>query len=76
MVRLRRLGALAFLAAISTQVPGAPAQAQDTIRIGVPMELSGQFVAYGASGRRGAEFAAEVYGGTVAARRSSFWCAT
>jgi branched-chain amino acid transport system substrate-binding protein len=69
MVRLRRLGALALLAAISTQVPGAPAQAQDTIRIGVPMELSGRFVAYGASGRRGAEFAAEVYGGTVAGKK-------
>lgn len=42
------------------------ARAQSTkIRIGVPMELSGRFVAYGASGRRGAEFATEMYGGSV-----------
>lgn len=38
------------------------------IRIGVPMELSGRFVAYGASGKRGAEFAAERYGGSVAGK--------
>lgn len=43
---------------------GAPALA-DTIKIGVPMELSGRFVAYGASGRRGVEMAAEIFGNKV-----------
>jgi branched-chain amino acid transport system substrate-binding protein len=45
------------------------ARAQDSIKIGIPMELSGRFVAYGASGRRGAELAAEVYGGKVAGKK-------
>lgn len=50
-------------------VIGAQARAQGAkVRIGVPMELSGRFVAYGASGKRGSEFAAEIYGGTVAGK--------
>lgn len=48
---------------------GTSARAQAAkIRIGVPMELSGRFVAYGASGKRGSEFAAEMYGGSVAGK--------
>lgn len=37
----------------------------DTIKIGVPMEFSGRFVAYGASGRRGVEMAFERFGTKV-----------
>ncbi len=48
---------------------GSAATAQESIKIGVPMELSGRFVAYGASGKRGAEFAVETYGGTVAGKK-------
>src|SRR3546814_13916263 len=33
------------------------------------MELRGRFVAYGASGKRGTEFAVETYGGTVAGKK-------
>jgi len=39
--------------------------AQDTIRIGAPLELSGRFVAYGAQGKRGVEMAVDVYGGKI-----------
>ncbi|MEP9380477.1 ABC transporter substrate-binding protein [Aquabacter sp. CN5-332] len=68
MHRLSSLGilsCLAFAGALAT----APAFAQESIKIGVPMELSGRFVAYGASGRRGVELAAEVYGGKVAGKK-------
>jgi branched-chain amino acid transport system substrate-binding protein len=46
-----------------------PAVAEETIKIGVPMELSGRFVAYGASGKRGVEYAVEIYGGKVAGKK-------
>lgn len=50
-------------------VLSAQARAQAAkVRIGVPMELSGRFVAYGASGKRGSEFAAEMFGGSVAGK--------
>jgi branched-chain amino acid transport system substrate-binding protein len=60
----RTLSCLAF----ATLLAAAPAFAQESIKIGVPMELSGRFVAYGASGKRGVELAAEVYGGKVAGK--------
>lgn len=55
--------------AVSALAASSAAIAQDSIKIGVPMELSGRFVAYGASGKRGAELAAEVYGGKVAGKK-------
>lgn len=39
--------------------------AQEKISIGVPLELSGRFVAYGAQGKRGIEMAVDVYGGKI-----------
>jgi branched-chain amino acid transport system substrate-binding protein len=54
---------------VGAALVASPVSAQDTIKIGVPMELSGRFVAYGASGRRGVELAAEVYGGKVAGKK-------
>ncbi|MFG1347791.1 ABC transporter substrate-binding protein [Xanthobacter autotrophicus DSM 431] len=68
MKRLSSGGILACLA-VAAAFAVTPARAEETIRIGVPMELSGRFVAYGASGKRGAEFAAEVYGGKVAGKK-------
>src|SRR5215207_1761204 len=68
MHRMSRGGILLGLAA-ATWLATAPVAAQDSIKIGVPMELSGRFVAYGASGKRGVELAAEVYGGRVAGKK-------
>lgn len=63
------LGGSPCCVALATLLAAAPALAQESIKIGVPMELSGRFVAYGASGKRGVEFAAEVYGGKVAGKK-------
>jgi branched-chain amino acid transport system substrate-binding protein len=68
MHRISGGGVLLWLAA-AIWLAASPVAAQDSIKIGVPMELSGRFVAYGASGKRGAEFAAEVYGGKVAGKK-------
>jgi branched-chain amino acid transport system substrate-binding protein len=43
--------------------------AQDTVRIGFPFELSGKFVSYGASGKRGAEMALEAFKYQAGGRR-------
>jgi len=43
--------------------------AQDTIKIGAPLELSGRFVAYGAQGKRGIEMAVNTFGGTAAGKK-------
>jgi branched-chain amino acid transport system substrate-binding protein len=40
-------------------------QAQETIRIGAPVELSGKFVSYGAAAKRGIEMAVDIYGGKI-----------
>ncbi|HEY0664165.1 MAG TPA: ABC transporter substrate-binding protein, partial [Thiobacillaceae bacterium] len=48
---------------------GALAQAPKVVRIGVPLEASGKFVAYGAQGQRGVEMAVEAFGGTVAGHK-------
>lgn len=70
-------GKLVLLAAATLTVAGAlgpaatPAFAE-TIKVGVPMELSGRFVAYGAAGRRGVEMAAEVFGKQVGGNTLEF----
>ncbi len=69
MNRFASRACLSGLVAMAMAGGAAPAWSQDTIKIGVPMELSGRFVAYGASGRRGVELAAEVYGGKVAGKK-------
>lgn len=68
MNRLSAGGLLSCLG-LAALLAAAPAYAQDTVKVGVPMELSGRFVAYGASGKRGVELAAEVYGGKVAGKK-------
>lgn len=40
-------------------------QAQETIKIGAPVELSGKFVSYGAAAKRGIEMAVDIYGGKI-----------
>jgi len=47
----------------------AMAQAPKLVRIGVPLEASGKFVACGAQGQRGVEMAVEAFGGTVAGHK-------
>ncbi|MES2363270.1 MAG: ABC transporter substrate-binding protein [Pseudomonadota bacterium] len=49
-------------------IPQAKA-ADDTIQIGVPMELSGRFVAFGTSGKRGVEMAVDAFKGRVANKK-------
>ncbi|WP_342642086.1 ABC transporter substrate-binding protein [Rhodoligotrophos ferricapiens] len=46
--------------------------AQDVIKIGVPMELSGKFVAYGVPGKRGVEMAAAIFGDKVGDKTVQF----
>jgi branched-chain amino acid transport system substrate-binding protein len=41
------------------------AYAEDTIKIGAPVEISGKFVSYGAAAKRGIEMAVDIYGGKV-----------
>jgi branched-chain amino acid transport system substrate-binding protein len=55
------LSALAF-ATFSFSVVG---HAQDTIRIGAPLSLSGKFVSYGAAAKRGVDMAVDIYGGKI-----------
>ena len=43
--------------------------AEDTIQIGVPMELSGRFVTFGTSGKRGIEMAVDAFKGRVANKK-------
>ena len=46
-MRLPRLATLGALAALGALALGAPANAQNTIKIGVPMPLSGPGALYG-----------------------------
>jgi hypothetical protein len=55
--------------AVAALCAATAAVARDSIKIGIPMELSGRFVVYGASGKRGAELAAEIYGDKVAGKK-------
>jgi len=53
-------------AALWASVAGA---AEESIRIGVPLELSGRFVAFGTSGARGVEMAVDAFHGKVAGKK-------
>ncbi len=67
MATLKLFGAAMFLVGAAL-LPGV-AQAQSTVQIGVPLELSGRFVSFGLSGKRGIEMAVDAFGGTVANRK-------
>src|ERR1700759_62918 len=41
------------------------AYAEDTIKIGAPVSISGKFVSYGAAAKRGIEMAVDIYGGKI-----------
>lgn len=60
----RWLAALAGMVLVGG-IMSVVARADDTIRIGAPLELSGRFVAYGAQGKRGIEMAVDAFGGSV-----------
>ncbi len=60
MSSLLKLTAVCALALASSH-----AFAEDTIRIGAPLELSGRFVAYGAQGKRGIDMAVDTFGGKI-----------
>jgi branched-chain amino acid transport system substrate-binding protein len=49
--------------------PNDRAYAEDTIKIGAPVEVSGKFVSYGAAAKRGIEMAVDIYGGKVAGKK-------
>lgn len=65
-LRLARIAAGAMI--VGAMLAVSQASAQDTVRVGVPLELSGRFVAYGAQGRRGVEMAVDIYGGKIASK--------
>jgi len=46
-----------------------PTHAQNTVKIGAPLELSGRFVAYGAQGKRGIEMALDAHGDMAAGKK-------
>jgi branched-chain amino acid transport system substrate-binding protein len=49
--------------------PSSASHAEDTIRIGAPLSISGKFVSYGAAAKRGIEMAVDIYGGKVANKK-------
>jgi len=67
-----RAALLAVGSAVAALPALGPALADETIKIGVPMSLSGRFVSYGASGKRGVEMAAEAFGSTINGRKIEF----
>jgi branched-chain amino acid transport system substrate-binding protein len=68
MKRVLSTGSIPALA-VDVLCAATAAVAQECIKIGIPLELSDRFVAYGASGTRGAELAAEIYGDKVASKK-------
>jgi branched-chain amino acid transport system substrate-binding protein len=59
----------AYLVAALAATAVVPSQAQETIKIGAPLALSGKFVSYGAAAKRGVEMAVDIYGGKVANKK-------
>lgn len=57
--------------AVGAAMAGSPSvsRAQDSIKIGAPLALSGKFVSYGAAAKRGVEMAVDVYGGSVKGKK-------
>jgi|EndMetStandDraft_9_1072997.scaffolds.fasta_scaffold03178_3 branched-chain amino acid transport system substrate-binding protein len=68
-MRLSTMRIAACAAALGSALAASQVVAQDAIRIGVPLELSGRFVAYGAQGKRGVEMAVDTYGGKIGNRQ-------
>lgn len=65
----RRQALLQFsLAGLAAFVMGTAARAEDSIKIGAAYELSGNFVSFGAAGKRGVELAADAFHGKVAGK--------
>jgi len=63
------LGQATALALVIGSAFASPGSAQETIKIGAALELSGRFVSFGAYCKTGVEYAAEQWGGTVAGRK-------
>ena len=70
--KIKRLAASVGLAATIVAQGALPARADDTIKIGVALELSGRFVSFGAYCRDGIVFAGERWGDTVAGKKIEF----
>jgi branched-chain amino acid transport system substrate-binding protein len=70
--------ALGLFASAAALLLGAPASAQNTIKVGIPMPLSGPAALYGEPAVKGARmFVDEINAaGGVLARKSSSWSAT
>ena len=66
---MRRFRQLVVTAACTLAFASGVAHAQKVVRIGVPLEVSGKFVAYGAQGQRGVQMAVDAFGGTVAGHK-------
>jgi branched-chain amino acid transport system substrate-binding protein len=68
MKRVLSTGSIPALA-VDALCAATAAVAQESIKIGIPLELADRVVAYGVSGTRGAELAAEIYGDKVASKK-------
>jgi branched-chain amino acid transport system substrate-binding protein len=60
---------LAVTIVLATGFDHATQAADDTIQIGVPLELSGRFVSFGTSGKRGIEMAVDAFKGRIANKK-------
>jgi branched-chain amino acid transport system substrate-binding protein len=61
-----------FVAAVLGSLFTSSARAQEPIKIGVVLELSGRFSAFGHTCQTGVKYASEVWGDTVAGRKIEF----
>ena len=57
---------------LALSIMSGAAYADEPIKIGAPYELSGNFVSFGAAGKRGVELALDAFHGKVAGKRVEF----
>ena len=62
---LSRSSLMVAFSVLATVALPAMGHAQDTIKIGAPLSISGKFVSYGAAAKRGVEMAVDIYGGKI-----------
>jgi branched-chain amino acid transport system substrate-binding protein len=67
MRALRNIGPIAVAAFVG--IATSAIAAEDVVKIGAPLELSGKYVVYGEQGRRGIEMALDAFGPTAAGKK-------
>jgi branched-chain amino acid transport system substrate-binding protein len=64
-MNLSRSPLIVLFSMVAAVALSSAGQAQDSIKIGAPLSISGKFVSYGAAAKRGVEMAVDVYGGKI-----------